>query len=1119
MPKFFSDFFKTGPTADDFQKRVYRAISGAQNIAECYVKLYEYMIASIGWWSKTQRHTLFDNSVDISMRDDEKFNDAEPHFGDLLVLEEAVLFEYLKVNEKSQATYGPCVYSLEFDSAKIKEARKAYRQVLWYQRINIYNEEWDCEEDYHQNNLAETKALPNQKINIDPANPVDPDSTTQLAELKRVVGELETWIEQNTPQYKATVEAGDKGIYELVFTNTEFTLEDTVKGLAAMLEKIWPAQKSKSPPVRSTRNAFGRWMVGKLTEQQAFWNNPAISNAYGSINRLAAGYQEDASKYKKIVEAFNKLFADFLNGDPYDTETEDQAEQRSTDALAKLKAIFQTFTDPSGDVFEGMMDRALIKIKKDQAGKYVTSLLKALDPVPAESSVKIILPKDPRNLLKVKADEILQELPLQLDGVDVNFFVIPDYEELKAMSDNSVQILRDMEKKSSVRVNADPDEYGKQVDRPIYRTIRFGNTEDRYIAFCNLQRAVPGTFYYTRADFPAVMTIMANFHFGKTLTTIDFQNYTISYKDKVDKTKDENGLSYRELGKTSRFFEELKLISPWTTIPAVRRYDPYYTTSPTGVKDSVVHLSGFVAAGRGVSRTWPLHDDSLCLWFWNASDSDLATFSLLGQILGLPIQRRIVAASTKHLRQLDRPNKSCLVMVGGTQYTYKNYGPWQFDGNGFYFRIIGLTEMGDAEQFYVQVNTPTSGVAATLTGEKGTLDRPSRVMEDSPGAILNRFKFSYFRRITAQVNKLTRETSFSKDSKVIQLFKPDDNRKPSSSVVEEIDSPKEGFDAFGLNLPICFNLAENIIRYYKDKATRGKIINKGNVLYRAEGSRLDAGTAMKPIHPLIEPPMSHKLSASKIPATAFANGAMRQSKSQQQDWGLMKVASCNCLPISQEWCHLRGHGDGGNEYPGNFVSGSIHCNTEQLAIETGQRLVTQQMQKKSFYLYTTAYLLKDAVNYKSRTDTERKSEILSGNYLQNSKTYKDMLEMHTADRSTELTTSDGPVPKRARVDTGVQKKSPEQGDVAPVAAYIRYKVMKSEGPKTAGSGAKRLKDKVDDKRKKHFDFIFEGQSEFIDNHQFNLISQAVQFALAGEVAFQTWYEQEKAQLEAKKITT
>jgi len=43
------------------------------------------------------------------------------------------------------------------------------------------------------------------------------------------------------------------------------------------------------------------------------------------------------------------------------------------------------------------------------------------------------------------------------------------------------------------------------------------------------------------------------------------------------------------------------------------------------------------------------------------------------------------------------------------------------------------------------------------------------------------------------------------------------------------------------------------------------------------------------------------------------------------------------LRTEQEWCHLVGHGDGGDEVFENFISGSKHCNTEQLAIETGQR--------------------------------------------------------------------------------------------------------------------------------------------------------------------------------------
>ncbi|EQA38693.1 hypothetical protein LEP1GSC047_2134 [Leptospira inadai serovar Lyme str. 10] len=55
----------------------------------------------------------------------------------------------------------------------------------------------------------------------------------------------------------------------------------------------------------------------------------------------------------------------------------------------------------------------------------------------------------------------------------------------------------------------------------------------------------------------------------------------------------------------------------------------------------------------------------------------------------------------------------------------------------------------------------------------------------------------------------------------------------------------------------------------------------------------------------------------------------------------------------QEWCHLFGHGDGGPDIPKNFVSGSKHCNTEQLAIETGQR----KRKIEGITAKITAYLL------------------------------------------------------------------------------------------------------------------------------------------------------------------
>lgn len=61
------------------------------------------------------------------------------------------------------------------------------------------------------------------------------------------------------------------------------------------------------------------------------------------------------------------------------------------------------------------------------------------------------------------------------------------------------------------------------------------------------------------------------------------------------------------------------------------------------------------------------------------------------------------------------------------------------------------------------------------------------------------------------------------------------------------------------------------------------------------------------------------------------------------------------LRTSQEWCHLHGQGDGGKEQLENFVAGSEHANTEQLAIETAQRLFSYKGQP--LIARVTAYLM------------------------------------------------------------------------------------------------------------------------------------------------------------------
>ncbi|OJW69139.1 MAG: hypothetical protein BGO68_03510 [Candidatus Amoebophilus sp. 36-38] len=119
-----------------------------------------------------------------------------------------------------------------------------------------------------------------------------------------------------------------------------------------------------------------------------------------------------------------------------------------------------------------------------------------------------------------------------------------------------------------------------------------------------------------------------------------------------------------------------------------------------------------------------------------------------------------------------------------------------------------------------------------------------------------------------------------------------------------------------------------------------------------------------------------KITASSLPATAFAKYILGHNEKAKKQWaqdnGIKQAAdgsidtsniSSNSVRTDQEWCHLLGHGDGGTEELGNFVSGSKHCNTEQLAIETGQRRITHKKElfdektKKKITARISAYLM------------------------------------------------------------------------------------------------------------------------------------------------------------------
>jgi hypothetical protein len=1107
MAEQFQEFFKLAPEADAFQKRIYAQIAGTNSMMNCYNAVYQYIIAGLFWRSRKDRHDEMDDRVDISKLDQQQFDDAAKFFeeGVLAAWDNRVWFEYLVADPQPVKSAGPNTFVLRMDPSKSPEPQFAYRQVQLYLQLGIYNEEYDVQAKYRIDNHIATP-LPNSKIAVNASTArVDPDNPGNLS---KFVTDLVKWMKENYPDLKVLGAAKTvDDFFNLIFApdNDELTRQ----AVQSMLNTIRDMNDSKPAGMKK---AFRTGAVFELNKNNDFWSNLVISNAYSSVVKLSQGANE------RFYTTLSSLFASFLSPNKYAHETANEAIERRNNARTYISAIFFDFPK-SKDLkpafktrYQSMMNSAMQKVQKTFPLRYTSTLLNANNVIPSVNKVNTILPDNLANALKEKADEVLKTLPLLRNGTKVRFFTVQNYADLSALNGNAVSVPD--QSASPVTVPGDPTEDGENFYRPVYRSgFRTWPKVERAIAFGNLP-STNGVFYYRHIVDPAVATVTSTYT-DKRILTIDFQNYTSMYPGKKNgSTKNDDGEAYKSGGKTSVFFRDLRATTKWEDIKGGRRYDPYYSTVPPSATQSEAHLTAYVAAARGAARALPLGDETLCVWFWNvANQTDRDKYEKLGEVLGLPKKREIKAVNYALLKS----TKPCAVEIDGKIYAFENLGLQKFRSNGFSYPIISL-KYGSDQWFFARVNTPVASVASVLTA--GSTKRYSRPFTDDPRSILEFFNFSYYRRITSIKDTSTNEEIVTEDSKVIQLYSKNDNRKPDGAETVVINWSDPNYDAIGANLPICFNVDENILHYFKDKQSRGKMINKGNPLFREAKPRSDAGTAMKAIFNKLKSPLATafpQITRTKIPATPFANGAMKQSAAVQDDWSTLKVASGNYLPINQEWCHLRGHGDGGDEYPGNFVSGSYHCNTEQLAIETGQRVVTQQGVEKTYLLHTTSYMLRDAADYKSTSDDQRKSQVITANYLNDQVAYQKMRESHLAQREAERDASNTqPKKKQKTGNQAMQIDTPvlEQGDVAPLAAYIRYKVMKTKpsGTSSAGSGSKRAgSDFVE--ISKYFDFIFEGQSEFIDKYQFTILSQAVRFALAGKTEFDIWYQQAKDDLE------
>lgn len=333
---------------------------------------------------------------------------------------------------------------------------------------------------------------------------------------------------------------------------------------------------------------------------------------------------------------------------------------------------------------------------------------------------------------------------------------------------------------------------------------------------------------------------------------------------------------------------------------------------------------------------------------------------------------------------------------------------------------------------------------------------------------LQAFRFRYFRRVRR--SRLNLDAPAPRDELMTRkVLKITANNRPHAADVLQDDRDRREEQrgdgkkiatrvTFGVSLPVVLNIDENYAAFRQEKGQLRAIKAKGDLLRKNRAKRRNGNAVMAAIirsmrHPGWIPPDT----GSSLSADVFASAIMMNSAELLKDWQTLKATELRRPPSGQEWCHLHGHGDGGDERVPNFVLGSAHCNTEQLAIESAHREITQSAGAR-YILHSTAYLFRD----------DSMDEKL--NYL----------------GPAPVQTGSGSM--RADQDT-IRRRAEERKDAsknAPVAKFIRYKIFDG-----------RTSSKV-------FDHTFEAQSEFFDINQYRILYRTVQIMLDWDGFVRDW---------------
>ncbi len=875
------------------------------------------------------------------------------------------------------------------------------------------------------------------------------------------INNLGTWIVAHDPQLVALTTLGAKTAAADILTDVfgDNPVENVQPELfaTALVKKIkmkgYLEVTNPIPASKTAKRVFFEDVQTNLKMAGTIWQTtPDLKVLADQINAIAPSDilknpTKVTSTFDKICEVFNQALVNPAT---------------VASARQQILAILTAFNSNTTSV----ADFLLTRLQEACAGLATT-----LNPDPQMlngwvDEINMAVPttihySEIDGLMELVVDQ-LSQLQLTYQSINVTLFAFTNYDDIEAKLPTAPFSPGGSASDSDlVLVAADASEDGNVYSRPIFGVFTTYNagTHETFLKFFNISNISAGTFYFSDPNDPA--GVKQDFFpdpVSESTVTFNFAEATIENSKVVPAgglAGYPEGIPYRMMNgpgtSNTVFYNVIRNISKWKALDGRLSYDAIYQTVFTA-PDTVgilTHLIWYLSTGD-LDRTDKI-DDELCLWQWMAPEEYKAMFSRLPDLLQLPAERNIDNFDGA-IELIDRQT-----------------------ANGFnsVLQFAIATDSGSAGT-YVLTNTPSNFMPEIINDllerESGTVTA-SAPLADHARELLSVFNFHYYRKIDPDI-----ET-------VIKCL-PAAHRPASLADGIDVtdwypDRPTECQNIIAMNNPLSFRLPHNIAffkLYTAANAPAGiKLKNKGANLYRAGGKRLAAGSVMAALRNDMNTPPAVPGTNSSLPATAMSSWELDNSADARAAWQNLIYSARNDLPVDQEWCHLLGHGDGGDERLGNFASGSFHCNTEQLAMESkNRRAITRSAAKGTYTLRSTAYLFSDG------------KVLLKNNYLSSDKTYARMTSLYSALRKPD------PAPPPIN----------KPGTVLPFAALFRYKMYADVAGAAPGGAVTRAQ------FNKLFDHLFEGQSEFMDQYQFNILKYPAWFCLVGMDAFQLWYAEQ-----------